>query len=391
MQNGKTRDPAARLRVLWLIKGLGPGGAEQLLVEHARIGDWDAVEYEVAYLLPWKRQLVPELQERGVTSHCLEARTVADPRWLLRLRRLVRTRSIEVVHVHSPALAAVARPMLRMMRRRPALVYTEHYRWPGYRLVTRFANRATLGLDDATIAVSEAVRDSMGGHRDRVVVIRHGVDLDGVRAHLADRDTVRAELGVRPDEMLVVTVANLRPAKGYPCLLEAARAVLDCDQRVRFVAAGQGPQEDELRAIRARLGLDERFRLLGYVPDGARLIAGADLFVLASVHEGLPVAVMEALALGVPVVATRVGGIPELIEPGEDGLLVEPGDAGALAGAIDAALEPTVRSRLAAGARRRGEGVAGTEAVQRLDDLYRSLACARRGAGVTQADGPRRP
>jgi glycosyltransferase involved in cell wall biosynthesis len=190
---------------------------------------------------------------------------------------------------------------------------------------------------------------------------------------------VRAELGVADDEALVVTVANLRANKGYPYLLAAARTALDAGCRVRFVAAGQGPLEAELRALHARLELVDGFRLLGYVPDAARLTAGADLFVLASVHEGLPVAVMEALALGVPVVATDVGGLHELVEADVSGLLVPPRDAAALAAAIATALEPTTRARLAAGARRQGATVEAADAVARLDRLYLQLAASTRG------------
>lgn len=90
---------------------------------------------------------------------------------------------------------------------------------------------------------------------------------------------------------------------------------------MRFVAAGQGPDEEMLHSLHRDLGLDDRVRFLGYVPDAARLIAAADVFVLASVHKGLPVAVMEALALGVPIVATRAGGVPELVEDGTNGAL----------------------------------------------------------------------
>jgi glycosyltransferase involved in cell wall biosynthesis len=368
---------ADRTRVLWLLKGLGPGGAERLVVGHASTGDRDAFEYAAAYLLPWKQHLVPELEMLGVDTHCLDVRTPADPRWLPRLRRLVREGRFDIVHIHSPALAALARPALRVWGPRPAIVYTEHNRWPSYQPVTRVANRLTLGLDDATIAVSEDVRASMGRRASNVEVLVHGIDVERVRRHLSDRDAVRAELGIGGDELLAVTVANLRASKGYDHLLVAARHLADQGVPVRFAAAGQGPLEGELRARAEALGLGDCFRLLGYVPDAARLVAGADLFVLASEHEGLPLAVMEALALGVPVVATRVGGIPELVDDGASGLLVDPGDPDGLAAAILTLTDPELRARLAAGATARGAGVDGRAAVSRLDGLYAQLAAQR--------------
>ena len=368
-------------RVLWLVKGLGPGGAERLLVEHARAGDRARFDYQLAYLLPWKQHLVGELEALGVTTHCLDVRSVADPRWIGRLRRLVRAGRFDVVHVHSPALAAAARPALRLAHARPALVYTEHNRWPSHHPLTRLANRVTLRLADATVAVSDDVRRSMGRQGAGVEVVRHGVDTAALRQKAAERAAVRAELGIGDDDLLAVTVANLRTSKGYPTLLAAARLVFDADAQVRFVAAGQGPQEAELRALVAELELGDRFRLLGYVPDAARVVAGADLFVLASEHEGLPLAVMEALALGVPVVATNVGGVPELVEDGTNGLLVPPRDPAALAAAVLALTDDGARARLAAGAAARGDSLDGRPAVERLDELYAELA-ARRDEGV---------
>jgi glycosyltransferase involved in cell wall biosynthesis len=368
--------------VLWLIKGLGPGGAERLLVEHARLSDQDALAFEVAYLLPWKEHLAPELAGLGVETHCLDVRSVADPRWVYRLRRLVRCRDIDVVHVHSPALASCARPALRASSRRPALVFTEHNRWPSYRAVTRLANRTTVGLDDATLAVSDDVRRSMGPAGNKTQVVMHGVDVARLRAQRAGRDAVRAELGVPDGDTLVVTVANLRAGKAYGDLLAAARQVLDCGEPFVFVAAGQGPQEAQLRALHDQLGLGDRFRLLGYVENAARLTAAADLFVLASMHEGLPVAVMEALALGVPVVATRAGGVAELVESGTSGVLVEPGHPDRLAAAISAAAEPTTRACLAEGATRRGATLDARPSVAHLDRLYLEL-------GRSHAPGPR--
>lgn len=367
-----------RLRVLWLTKGLGPGGAERLLLEHAGVGDRNRFSYEAAYLLSWKQHLVGDLEAAGVRTHCLGVRGDGDLRWVCRLAALLRRGRYDLVHAHSPLSASVARVVVRAGFRRTGFVYTEHNRWQSHRRPTREANRLTFGLNDAAIAVSADVRDSMTPRaRARTEVVQHGIDLDRVRAHRAERDGVRDELGVRPGEQLVVTVANLRANKRYPDLLAAARRVLDTGAPVVFAAAGQGPLEQEIRGVHERLGLGDRFRLLGYRPDARRLVAGADLFVLASGHEGLPVALMEAFALGVPVVATAVGGLGEAVTDGVDGLLVPPGEPDALAAAIGAALEPGLHARLAAGAAKSAERYSAASAVSRIEALYEEVACRR--------------
>jgi glycosyltransferase involved in cell wall biosynthesis len=367
------------VRVLWVIKGLGPGGAERLLVEHASAGDRTRFAYEVAYLLSWKQHLVTEIEAHGVPTQCLGVRSELDPRWIARLYRMLRGRSYDVIHVHSPAVAAVTRVLVRTLprARRPAVVYTEHNVWSSHNVVTRTLNALTYPLDDATLAVSEQVRSSVWSRwRSRVQVVVHGVDVDRVRARLAGRDETRRELGVRDGETLAVTVANLRATKNYPGLLAAARAVIDDGASIRFVAAGQGPLEAEVRARHRELALGDRFELLGYRDDTTRLIAAADLFVLASHHEGLPVTVMEALTLGVPVVAPAIGGLPEVVTTGVNGILVAPDSPGALAVGIERAAEPAEHARLAAGARTTGEQFSSREAVRQLEAVYARVAGA---------------
>jgi glycosyltransferase involved in cell wall biosynthesis len=361
------------VRVLWAIKGLGPGGAERLLVEHARIGDRDRFAYEVAYVLDGKQHLVPDLEALGVRTRGLGVRDERDPRWVTRLAALLRSGGYDVVHAHSPMVASVARVEARVMRL--PMVYTEHNRWPSYRTETRYANALTFGLNDRAFAVSDDVRASVSSKfRDDVEVLVHGIDVERVLAHRDGRDDTRRELGVAPNELVAVTVANLREDKNYPGLLEAARLVVARGVPVRFVTAGQGQLVDEIAALHATSALGDRFALLGYRDDTTRLIAAADVFVLASHHEGLPVTVMESLTLGVPVVATAVGGLPEVVTDGDDGILVPPGDADALADAIARALEPTTHARLVAGASTAGDRFSNVPAVARLEDTYRRLA-----------------
>ena len=123
-----------RIRVLWLIKGLGPGGAERLLTSAAAVRDRDQFVYEVAYLLPWKNHLVPEFEALGVGVHCMEVNDERNPAWAGRFRRLLRERDYDIVHVHSPYAAGIGRLVVASMppASRPKLVSTEHNIWSSF-------------------------------------------------------------------------------------------------------------------------------------------------------------------------------------------------------------------------------------------------------------------
>lgn len=365
------------MRVLWLIKGLGPGGAERLLLLSARRRDRTRVAVRAAYLLPHKVALLADLEAAGVPVDCLGRPHLGDPRWLLTLRRSLVADPVEVVHAHSPLAAVGARLVARSLprRRRPRVVTTDHSLFDGHQALTRWADAATAGLDDAHLAVSEAVQASLPPRlRRRSIVVPHGIDVEQVRADGAHRADVRAELGLPPDALVVGTVANLRPVKAYPDLLAAARRVLDERPDVRFVAVGQGPQEAEIRALHAELGLGGGVLLLGHRTDAVRVMGACDVFCLPSHHEGLPVALMEALALGLPVVATGVGGITEVVDDGVEGRLVPPGQPTALAAALLEVLsDKDRRAAMARAAARRGSTLSIESAVRRTEALYEEL------------------
>ncbi len=318
---------ADRTKVLWLIKGLGPGGAERLLVIQAGFADHDRFDYSAAFLVPAKDHLVPELKRLGVPSTLVGTGRDLDLRWVWRLRRYVRDGNFDVVHAHAPLPAAA----LRIIRwtlpkaRRPRMVYTEHNEWGKHRRSTRFLNRITIGLAGKVFAVSKGVATSMP-RRVNPEVLYHGVDVTAVKATAAG-DEVRTELGVPDDAFIVGTVANLRWEKAYDVLLNAAQQVIAADQNVWFVSVGQGPLKQDLEEQHRSLGLGERFRFLGYREDATRVMSAFDLFCLPSRHEGLPVALMEAAALGIPVVATNVGGVGELVD---ESALIPPDDLRAL-------------------------------------------------------------
>jgi glycosyltransferase involved in cell wall biosynthesis len=369
-------------RVLWLVKGLGPGGAEQLLVNQARVRDRARFDVRAAYLVPWKNHLVPRLEEQGVPVTCLESRREWDLRWAWRLRRDLRARPVDVIHNHSPLVASITRVLVRTLPRRdrPALVYTEHNRWPRHNRFTRLANRLTFRLDDLQLCVSEDVRETIPPRlRERVRVLVHGVDVDAIRAHRAAREQVRRELDVGEEEIVIGIVANFRREKAYEVWLDAAATALRSSLPLRFVSVGQGPLEAEMRARVATMGLGDRVQLLGYREDAVRVMSAFDIFTLSSRHEGLPVALMDALALGLPVVATAVGGIGQAVTDGVEGRLVPADDPAALAAAyVEVASDRRRLGEMAEAAAKRGRSFGMEGPARQLEALYASAAASNR-------------
>jgi glycosyltransferase involved in cell wall biosynthesis len=364
-----------------VIKCLGRGGAEQLLVDWVANRDRDTFDYEVAYVLAADDVLLPALEASGVTVHGFGARGNSDPSWLPALRRLLVEGNYDLVHFHLPYTAALGRPVaLTVPRsRRPLLVYTEHSMWDKTSPIVRVLNRMTIGRDRALIAVSQSALAALPPPlRRRATVVVHGTDLSRAAELRSRRDAVRAEvraeLGVADGELLVLTVANLRREKAYDVLLAAARLVVDSGAAVRFAAAGSGPQEAEVRALHATSGLGDRFRLLGARSDALRLLAGADVFVLASSHEALPVSVMEATSLGLPIVTTAVGEIPNFLTDGVDALIVPPGRPDALAQAIESVVtDAALRCRLGRGALEQSATFDIARAVKEIETVYADL------------------
>ncbi len=318
--------------VLLVGRGLGLGGMERLIAAHLHAGDHTRFRYAVAYISADKNDLVPELEALGIDVHLLsQGRTP----WPIALRRLMMRESYDIVHSHSPLAASAARIVAQSIRPTSLLFYTEHNSWDPYRFPTRWLNRVTYPLDDAQFAVSRAAKDSVPQHlQTKLSVLNHGIDVEAVRRRRPERAAARGRMGVADTDIVVGTVANFRPEKNYEGLLRVAQQMTSDDPDVRFVSIGQGPLAADIRAAHSKLGLGDRFIIMGAQPDAVGLMAGFDIFILASHVEGLPVSFMEARALGLPVVVTAVGGLPDLITDGVDGLLVSPGSDGALATAL---------------------------------------------------------
>lgn len=363
-------------RVLILIKGLGRGGAEQLLVNAARCLDRDAFDYRIGFLLPHKDALVGELRGCGVRAVCLDGDGAIA--WLWRLRRLVRRERIDVVHVHSPVAAIGAR--LVLTGRRPKIVYTEHNVWERYHPATYWANVLTFWRNSQVFAVSEQVRRSISYPRwlralpmPPIETLYHG-PAPGLRRLPEEGRQARASLGIEADAPMVIHVANFKAHKAHDVLLRAATRVRERVPGVRFVLVGTGQLEGEVRSLARDLQLNGSVVFAGLRDDVPALMSTSDVFVLPSDYEGLSIALLEAMTLGLPAVVTDVGGLAEAVSDGVDGIVIPPRDETALEGALVRVLEdPDLRGRLGEGARLRAAEFDIAVAVRRMEEVYARL------------------
>jgi len=291
-------------------------------------------------------RLAPLVAERGIAIAPLRIRNHLDVVAARRLAGLLARERYDILHFHTARAHAMAaflgasRGVSRVVTRRM------DYRLRGGWYTRRLYNHEV----QAVVAISEGVRAMLiesGVDAARIHVVPSGVDADRFVPTAGARSAARARYQIADHACLLVVVGALEERKGHAVLLEAL-AIL-ANPRVHLLCAGEGSARAGLEARCAALGLDATVRFLGRVDDVASVLAAADVMVMPSRQEGLGVAALEAMAVGLPVIASRVGGLPEAVQDGETGLLVPTGDPAALAAAIGRlAADPMLARRLGA-------------------------------------------
>jgi len=271
----------------------------------------------------------------------------------LRLRRIVRERNADLIHAHSAlSHALVAWLSWGGPKARPIAV-SRRVDFPISNWFSRLKYRHP---DCWYLAISTAVRDVLirgGVAADRIFLAPSGVD-PAKFTYQTDRPAARRALGVAADEFLVCNIGALTDHKDHATLIRAAQSAIAQAPQLRFVVLGEGELRPALEAQIAQGGLGDRFRLLGFRSDVEACLAASDLFVLSSHMEGLCTSLLDAMLLGLPIVATRAGGVRDIVVEGETGLLAEPRQSAALADAIVRMMrDGELRARLAAAGRHR--------------------------------------
>ncbi len=344
----------SRLRVVHVVLQLNVGGMEKLLVEFARHADRNRIDLQFL-CLGARGRLAEEIEACDWPVTSLEVPPGFRPGLVLKLAQLFRRWRADVVHTHNSKPMIYAAPAARLAGV-AQVIHTRHGQryqasWRGtmlFRLMSTMTDRVVcVSEDSAALSAGEGISTR------RITTVRNGIDIS--------RFSYRGPKADGP----VVMVGRLSPEKDVETLVQAASLAVEQRPSFRMNIAGDGPCLEGLRRRASELGLDEQVRFLGDVRDVPELLAHASLFVLPSLTEGISLTLLEAMARGLPVVATRVGGNPEVVADGETGLLVGTRDPRALAEAMVRLLQAPEQGRQM--------GQAGRSRVERLFDVRRMV------------------
>jgi glycosyltransferase involved in cell wall biosynthesis len=355
MKRGAKVDHELPRRIAFVIWSLGLGGAEQVVIRLAAALDRRRFD-PIICCLNEPGKFAAQAERAGIEVLPFHKRGPIDLKLVRSLAATFRNRRIDAVHTHLWGASVWGRIAARIAGVRRIIV-TEHnvdsWKGPHHLLIDRFLAPSTHAL----VAVSEQVRNFYEGHsvgRGRWKVIYNGIDtaLPLVR----ERGESYRALGIPNDAPVVGLVGRIVAVKAPELFLKAVALASKDVPGLRALVIGDGPLRPEAEAHARRLGVEQRTVFTGLREDVPDLLAGMDVLVFSSTREGLSIAMLEAMAAGVPVVATRVGGNPELIDSGVSGFLVPSGDAPALAAHItDLLLDQSLAQRIRVAARRRVE------------------------------------
>jgi glycosyltransferase involved in cell wall biosynthesis len=340
------------LRIAHLIETDGPGGAERV-VAHLATTLQQAGATNVVFLpADGEGWLARQLARSGVVIEEFRLDRPLSPACAAWLEAAFRRHRVSVAHSHEFTMAVYG-AWASWRAGIPHVITMHGSDYYAGRFRRRLALRTAMAFSRQTAAVSVALahrlRRDLWMRPSRIAMIPNGVPC--VPPPPA---TLREELGLRPDDRLLVSVGNLYPVKGHVHLVEAAASLIARHPTLHVAIAGRGGMQDALTALAASHGMSDRLHLLGLRADVAAILAAADVFVLPSLSEGLPLALLEAMFAGRPIVASDVGEVGTALEHGGAGVLVPPGSATALEAALDAVLSDPVRARaLGEGAARR--------------------------------------
>lgn len=340
MNNLQKNEPK-KIKVLYVFAALPVGGAEQVLVTELE-GLNKKIFDPLVCVISEKGPVGEMIEQMGIPVIPLHRmkKNQFDYGIIREIKELILREKISLVHTHLYDGGKYGRIAARMAKT-PAIVHTVHNVYVKRRTKYHLINRALSLFTDRIIAVSEAVKESVVHYdrinREKIQVIYNGIDFTKFDGPVSTSD-VRSELGIRPEEMVIGVIARLEEQKGHIYLLKALSLRRNLLPSLKVIIVGDGKLRSFLEKESEKRGLSSHVFFLGTRKPIFSIFKALDLFLLPSLWEGFGVAIVEAMAAGVPVIATAVDGVKEIIISGRDGQLISPGDAQSLAEAIEDAL-----------------------------------------------------
>ncbi len=369
------------INVMQLVLSLVIGGTEKLVYEITQRVDRDKVS-PVVCCLDEIGVFGEKLRDAGVPVYVLNRAPGLDWSLLPKLREIIVKEQIDVIHAHQYTpyfygLMGSLYSKITLTPSRPEVVFTEHGRfYPDVRKFKRVVSNPILSLfTKEIVTISASTKQSLIDYENfparRIRVVYNGIDLERF-SKTADRLAKRRELGLQPDDKVFGIVARLDPIKNHAMLLRACQQLVKTVPNAYLLIVGDGPERAKLEELTASLGIAAHVKFLGARQDISELLQTFDVFALSSFSEGTSVTLLEAMGVGVPIVATNVGGNPEVVSDGETGFLVESDNADDMANKLLQLLQDNaLRQRMGNAGKQRVHALFSIEKmVQAYVDLY---------------------
>ena len=360
------------MRVLWIIDSLGPGGAEglmpSLLENLTRLG----VQSQVCVLQSRLGNPVAlELEKRGISVNLVQVDNLRSFSQIKCLFQYIANTKPDIIHTQLETSDTLGCMIARILKI-PSVSTLHTLSVPSQKRTSRFRNfmrRFSLRFFcNKIIAVSEVTRKhfiSLGMKPEKVITLHNGISVERFQHNFAEMRAYRKELGFDDGDFVLVTVAVLREQKGIQNMIRAIPSLLNKFPNVRYAIVGDGDYRNPLEELANLLHVDDKISFLGYRNNIPEVLAASDLFVFPTLNDALPTVLLEAMATGLPIVASRVGGVPEIIVDGQSGLLVQPGEPSLLVDACTRLLDDRDFANAL--------GIAGHEVVVQRFDINRQL------------------
>ena len=373
-----------QLKILYLINSMSAGGAESLIYNWASyIKSSSVLSKEISIeicTLSAPGHFGNKLIKQGIPVHSLGLSSVYDPWAVIRITKFLDGANYDIIHVHlfpSSLFASLASLKFKKL----CWIFTEHSvwnrrrQWKWFKPIDRFIYSRYVQI----LAVSTPVQDSLIAwlpeFTAKTQVLPNAVNINQFVISVTTRNAKRQELGIRPEQTVLLFIGRLTEAKGVDVLLRALSGAEEWEENCVLLIVGEGSQKKYLENLGQSLGLVRKVRFLGVCEDIPELLAAADVFVLPSRWEGLPMVILEAMAAGKLIIATTVGGIPEVIEDGKTGLLVRAEDVESLRNVLESVVaDVSLREKLGVAAKNRVKQLFSIETrMRQLISIYNDI------------------